>query len=122
MSPDGSMKVLDNDGGTYEHAGLYILSTDGSKPDNELHTGHFSGKVIWLDNRYFIYDVYMLGIFMYDTRDKKALAVLQSNLEAEADYELESYEAGVIKIKNILDGSRLTRECGFAEDGTVNIK
>ena len=122
LSPDGSMKVLDNDGGTYEHAGLYILSTNGSKPDTELHTGHFTGKAIWLDNRYFIYDVYMMGIFMYDTKAKKTLEVLQSDLEAEADYELESYEAGVITIRNILDDSRLTRKCSFAEDGTVTIK
>lgn len=122
LPPDGSMIVMDNDGGTYEHAGLYILSTDGGRPDTELHTGHFTGKVIWLDNRYFIYDVYMMGIFMYDTRDKKVLDVLQSDLSADADYELVSYEAGVITITNILDDSRLTRSCTFSEDGTVTIR
>lgn len=122
LSPDGSMKVLDNDGGTFEHAGLYVLSTAGNKPDVELHTGQFTGKVIWLDNRYFIYDVSMMGVFMYDAEKKKATVVMQSDLEAGADYGIESYEAGIIIIKNNLNDNTLSRICTFSKDGTVTVK
>jgi hypothetical protein len=122
VSPDGSMKVLDNGGATYERAGLYILSTDGSRPDAELHTGNFTDKVIWLDNRYFIYDVSVLGVFIYDTASRKTMEVLGPGPGEDAGYELESYKAGVITIKNLSDGSRLTRTCTFAADGTLVIK
>ena len=122
VSPDGSMRVLDNEGDTYEHAGLYVLSVSGGKPDIELHTGNYTGRVIWLDNRHFIYDVFSQGIFIYDTQGKETLEVLSSDPEKDADYELVSYEAGKITIVNAVDGRRLIKECTFDADGTVTVK
>lgn len=122
VSPDGKTRVLKNDEGTYETAGLYLLSTDRSKPDVEIHTGYFTGKVLWLDSRYFIYEVIMSGIFIYDAENNKAGEFLLSEPDKNKDYELESYEEGLVTIRNNFDNSQVIKKIGFASDGTISVE
>jgi hypothetical protein len=121
LSPDGTKRIMDNEGGTYEHAGLFLCYVNKDKPDVEIKTAHFPGNINWLDNRFIIFSVSMNGIYIYDSLKNKTLEIAVSKLESGLDYELVSAENGQIVYKNINDGKVYTCTYHFSKDGELQL-
>ena len=119
LSPDGSKRAVENDGGTYEHAGIYILSVNKNSPDVEFSTPHFPSNIQWLNSRYLLYSVYLNGIYVYDTQKGKVIGLEPEDEYNVKEYKLISVKDGKIAYKDTLDDKLLAVKYKFDKNGNI---
>lgn len=115
-SPDGGWKVLPAADTTFEQFSLSLIRPAGDQPNRDIHIGNFIGSLIWLNDRYFIFDQYFLGIVGYDIKLNKIIHV-KVDPEPSDSYRLTEVKDGKI----IYDTGNALEEMAYSFDSNGNL-
>jgi hypothetical protein len=115
-SPDGSWVVLPTASTTYDQFSLSLLRPAGDQPNREIHIGNFIGSLIWLNDRYFIFDEYFRGIVGYDIKLNKKIDIKVDPEPSDA-YRLNAVKDGKI----IYDEGDALEEMAYSFDSNGNL-
>lgn len=72
----------------------YFISKDGNNVNRELNEP--IDTYVWVDNQYFIYSIFGVGLYSYNLADGVKTTLIESN----KDFKINSYSQGILRFDN----------------------